>query len=136
MKKDVIAGQGEIGLPIQKLLSRAITAVGYDKKTELMNTKKFKKFENHETEILHICIPFTKNFHRNVISLCDKFLPKCLVIHSTVQPYITKKLQNKLTIPVIFSPIRGVHKRMSYDLKRYTKFFAIESHAPKKYKVS
>jgi len=132
MKKDVVAGLGEIGLPIQKLLSSAITAVGYDKKTELMNTKKFKKFENHETEILHICIPFTKNFHRNVISLCDKLSPKCLVIHSTVQPHATKKLQNKLTIPVIFSPIRGVHKRMLYDLKRYTKFFAIGSNAPKK----
>ena len=133
MKKNIVAGLGEIGLPIQKLLSRAaIPVVGYDKKTELMNTKKFKKFENHETEILHICIPFTKNFHRNVISLCDKFSPKCLVIHSTVQPHITKKLQNKLTIPVIFSPIRGVHKRMLYDLKRYTKFFAIESNAPKK----
>ena len=132
MKKDIVAGLGEIGLPIQKLLSRAISVFGYDKKTELMNTKKFKKFENHETEILHICIPFTKNFHRNVISLCDKFSPKCLVIHSTVQPYITKKLQNKLTIPVIFSPTRGVHRRMLYDLKRYTKFFAIESNAPKK----
>ena len=39
MKKDVVAGLGEIGLPIQKLLSRAIPVVGYDKKTELMNTK-------------------------------------------------------------------------------------------------
>jgi len=62
MKKDVVAGLGEIGSPIQKLLSRTIPVVGYDKKTKLINTKKFKKFENYETEILHICIPFTKNF--------------------------------------------------------------------------
>ena len=33
---------------------------------------------------------------------------------------------------MIFSPTRGVHKRMLYDLKRYTKFFAIEPNAPKK----
>ena len=43
MKKDVVAGLGEIGLPMQKLLSRTISVVGYDKKTELVNTQKLKK---------------------------------------------------------------------------------------------
>ena len=42
MKKDVVAGLGEIGFPIQKLLSRTIPVVGYDKKTELINTKNMK----------------------------------------------------------------------------------------------
>ena len=72
MKKDVVAGLGEIGLPMQKLLSRTISVVGYDKKTELVNTQKLKKFENHETEILHICIPFTKNFISNILVLEKK----------------------------------------------------------------
>ena len=31
----------------------------------------------------------------------------------------------------MYSATRGIHKRMLYDLKRYTKFFAIESKAPK-----
>ena len=30
MKKDVVAGLGEIGLPILKLVSKKETAVGYD----------------------------------------------------------------------------------------------------------
>jgi|TARA_Y100000782_G_C9976336_1_gene178152 UDP-N-acetyl-D-mannosaminuronate dehydrogenase len=42
MKKDVVAGLGEIGLPMQKLLSRIIPVVGYDKKIELINAKKLK----------------------------------------------------------------------------------------------
>ena len=130
--KNVVVGLGEIGRPIQKLISKSELTIGFDVNKKLMNVEQFQKNTNIPTKILHICIPFTNNFHQNIISLCDKFSPKCLVIHSTVQPYTTKKLQNKLTIPVIFSPIRGVHKRMSYDLKRYTKFFAIESHAPKK----
>ena len=130
--KDVVAGLGEIGRPIQKLISKGELAVGFDINKKLMDVNKFQKNIDVPTKTLHICIPFTKNFYQNVITLCDKFSPKCLVIHSTLQPYTTKKLQNKLTIPVIFSPTRGVHKRMLYDLKRYTKFFAIEPDAPKK----
>ena len=130
--KDVVTGLGEIGRPIQKLISKGEFTIGFDKNKTLMDINKFKKNIDVPTKTLHICIPFTNNFQQNVISLCNKFSPKCLVIHSTLSPYTTKKLQNKLTIPVIFSPTRGVHKRMLYDLKRYTKFFAIEPNAPKK----
>ncbi len=130
--KDVVAGLGEIGRPIQKLISKGELTVGFDINKKLMDVNKFQKNIDVPTKTLHVCIPFTNNFRHNVITLCGKFSPKCLVIHSTLQPYTTKKLQNKLTIPVIFSPTRGVHKRMLYDLKRYTKFFAIEPDAPKK----
>ena len=130
--KDVVAGLGAIGRPIQKLISEHEFIVGFDLNKKLMNINKFQKNIDVPTKTLHVCIPFTNNFRHNVITLCGKFSPKCLVIHSTLQPYTTKKLQNKLTIPVIFSPTRGVHKRMLYDLKRYTKFFAIEPDAPKK----
>jgi len=41
------------------------------------------------------------------------------------------KLQNKIQAPIIYSATRGTHKRMLYDLKRYTKFFAIEKNAPR-----
>ena len=44
---------------------------------------------------------------------------------------MTEKLQEKLSIPVIYSATRGVHKRMVYDLKRYTKFFVISANAPR-----
>ncbi len=130
--KDVVAGLGEIGRPIQKLISENEFIVGFDLNKKLMNINKFQKNIDVPTKTLHICIPFTKSFHQNVITLYDKFSPKCLVIHSTIAPYTTKKLQNELTIPIIFSPTRGVHKRMLHDLKRYTKFFAIEPDAPKK----
>lgn len=35
-----------------------------------------------------------------------------------------------MNIPVIYSATRGVHKWMLYDLRRYTKFFAICATAP------
>jgi hypothetical protein len=128
--KDVVAGLGEIGKPILQLLSKAKLAVGYDINKDLMDEKKFFQYESLETDFLHICIPFTKQFIKNAHSLTKQFNPKGIVIHSTIEPNTTKKLQQKLSIPVIYSATRGVHKRMLYDLKRYTKFYAIENDAP------
>ena len=54
------------------------------------------------------------------------------MIHSTLPPGTTERIQNKLNIPIIYSATRGVHKRMLNDLKRYTKFFAISKNAPKR----
>ena len=123
-------GLGEIGKPLLKLISKSTIAVGYDVNPNLIDGKKISKFEKLETRFLHICIPFNKKFVKNVISLYHAFTPKSIVIHSTVSPYITMKLQNKLPIPIIYSATRGVHKRMFNDLKKYTKFYGIEQNAP------
>ena len=130
--KNVVVGIGEIGLPIKKLLSKKNLVVGFDKNSKLVNQKEFRTYEKLPTISLHICIPFTKKFIDNVISLNKRFNPKLIIIHSTIRPYTTKKLQNKVSIPVIYSATRGIHKQMLSDLKRYTKFFAIEKNAPNK----
>lgn len=128
--KDIVVGLGEIGQPILKLLTKAKTVVGYDVNNDLMDKNFFLSNVSLKTDFLHICIPFTKRFVPNVLALAKQFNPKGIVIHSTIEPNTTKKLQQKLSIPVIYSATRGVHKRMLYDLKRYTKFFAVESDAP------
>ena len=124
--KNVVAGLGEIGMPIFKLISKNSICVGYDKNTKLMNLPSFEKYSSFPTKFLHICIPFTSTFMKNVLSLEKLFKPDCIVIHSTISPYTTQKIQSKTTTPIIYSATRGVHKRMSSDLKRYTKFFAME----------
>ena len=129
--KDVVAGLGEIGKPILQLLSKDRLTIGYDVNDTLMDKKKFHKYEKLDTEFLHICIPFSDSFIKNVISLSSKFSTKVIVIHSTISPGTTSKLQSQLQIPVIYSATRGVHKRMLHDLKRYVKFYAIEPTAPK-----
>ena len=132
MKKDVIAGLGEIGKPIFKLLSKEHIIVGFDLNHDLMDERKFEKYRNLKTSFLHIAIPVTDKFINNVLQLHKKFQPECIVIHSTIKPGTTEKLQDKLPIPVIYSATRGVHKRMSNDIKRYTKFFVISANAPRK----
>jgi len=132
MKKDIVVGLGEIGLPILKLISKKENVVGYDVNKKLMNEKKFIKFQTIKTRFLHIAIPVNKNFNSNVLQLCKKFEPECVVIHSTISPGTTERIQKKFNIPIIFSATRGVHKRMLKDLQTYTKFFAISKNAPKK----
>jgi len=126
MKKDVVAGLGEIGLPIFKVFSKTHPTFGYDIDKNSMPDNP-KKIENYTVRFLHICIPFNNAFLSNVLKLNKKFVPECIVIHSTVKPETTKKLQKRICIPVIYSPTRGVHKRMIHDLKRYTKFFALDN---------
>ena len=131
MKKHIVAGLGEIGYPLLKLLSNNRIAVGYDKRTKLINEKIVEKYFNLKTEFLHIAIPVIKSFDLDVLKLYRKFKPECIVIHSTIEPGTTERLQQKLDIPIIYSATRGVHKRMLQDLKRYTKFFVISKNAPR-----
>ena len=131
-KKNVVSGLGEIGLPIFKLISKNYPTIGYDLNSLLINKKQYQKYEKLETLFLHICIPFNTKFISNTISLYKKFSPEIIVIHSTISPGTTKKLQNKISVPIIYSATRGVHKRMSIDLKRYTKFFSIEPKSPRR----
>ena len=126
MEKDIVCGLGEIGLPIYKIISKVFPVEGYDIDSNLI-PKPRNNFTSYKVRFLHICIPFNKNFIHNVIKLDKKFLPESIVIHSTVKPGTTNTLQKKLQIPVIFSATRGVHKRMQSDLKKYTKFFALQN---------
>jgi UDP-N-acetyl-D-mannosaminuronate dehydrogenase len=132
MKKNIVAGLGEIGLPILKIISKKEIVIGYDIDKKLMNEKKFKKLENLNTSFLHVAIPVTKKFDFNIISLNKNFKPECIVIHSTIPPGTIDRLQKKIKIPLIYSATRGIHKRMLTDIKRYTKFFVISKDAPQR----
>ena len=135
--KDLVVGLGEIGNPLLKIFSKTTNVVGYDIDDKLMNKRKFDENKNLKTLFLHICIPFSNKFNKNIESIFKKFQPRCIVIHSTVNPNTTQKIQKKLEIPIIYSATRGIHKRMSQDMARYSKFFAIEPNAPnKKWAVS
>lgn len=131
MKKDLVVGLGEIGNPILQLISKNNIAVGYDINPKLMDKQKYEKLKHLNVAFCHICIPFSSKFEKTVLSIVKKHRPQAIVIHSTISPGTTDGIQKNLDIPVIYSATRGVHKRMLHDLKRYTKFFAIRSDAPK-----
>lgn len=119
--KHLVAGLGETGSALYEILNEKDDTGRHDPKLKLE--------ENEYTQLLHICIPFNDDFRDNVEELITKYKPQIIVIHSTVAPYTTKQVQADHKIPIILSPIRGVHARMVMDLKRYTKFWAIEKDA-------
>ena len=120
MVSDLIVGVGEIGGGLRELFTecgRDVCGVDLDP------DRCFGRPE--QIELMHICIPFTATFADDVRRYVQKWHPRCVVVHSTVQPGTTEVLHtDRLTGPVVYSPIRGVHTRMAFDLKRYVKFYA------------
>ena len=134
MKKDMVIGLGEIGLPIYKIISKHFPVEGIDI-NPILNKEK-SSLKNHDVAFIHFCIPFSKNFFNIIKKYEKKLQPEAIVIHSTISPKTTEKLQKMIKSPVIYSATRGVHKRMISDLKRYTKFYSVYNSATKSKYVS
>ncbi|MDC0450399.1 GDP-mannose dehydrogenase [Nitrosopumilus sp.] len=125
---DVILGMGEVGQTLFDLLvDRKFDCVGID-----LDNSKCKKYSENEViknpEYLHICIPGElTGFTDIVLNWINKIKNiQVVIIHSTVKPGTTKIIQEKLSIPILFSPVRGVHKRFLNDIKKYTKFISFD----------
>lgn len=125
---DVVLGMGEVGETLFDLLKeRGINCVGID--SESAKCKNFEENKDIETsEYLHVCLPGELSNFENIIEDWAKKIGnvKNIVIHSTVKPGTTKKIQEKFNIPVLYSPVRGVHRRFLDDVKKYSKFVASE----------
>ena len=123
---DIVLGMGEVGETLFDLLvERGIDCIGID----LDNSKCKNYSENSKIvnpEYLHVCLPgeLTQfvEITSNWISKIDGV--KAVLIHSTIKPGTTKNIQEKSKIPILYSPIRGVHKRFLDDIKKYTKFIS------------
>ena len=125
---DVILGMGEVGQTLFDLLvDRKFDCIGID-----LDNSKCKKYSENEViknpEYLHVCLPGElTGFTDIVLNWINKIKNiQVVIIHSTVKPGTTKIIQEKLTIPILFSPVRGVHKRFLNDIKKYTKFISFD----------
>jgi UDP-N-acetyl-D-mannosaminuronate dehydrogenase len=124
---DIILGMGEVGETIFKLLTeRKFDCVGIDVDSSRCINYSDDTIEN--PEYLHVCIPGElKEFSKIVSNWINKIESiQAILIHSTVKPGTTKKIQKKCEMPVLFSPVRGVHKRFLEDMKKYTKFISTD----------
>ena len=123
---DIILGMGEVGQTIFELLvQRNFKCIGIDvDPLKCRNYDQDKKIE--EVEYLHVCIPGTLVDFDKIISKRIESTENlnAVVIHSTVKPRTTEIIQKQFDIPILFSPVRGVHSRFLEDVKRYTKFVA------------
>ena len=116
----VIIGRGEVGKALRDNLIGEISS--FDK-------NEWEHFgEGHYIcDILHICIPYSEKFIEIVESALKIFKTTALVIHSTVKPGTTNKIDFKCKV---YSPFNGRHDDSFSDNTRlYPKFFAGDEQA-------
>ena len=125
---DIILGMGEVGETLFDLLvDRKFDCIGIDlENSKCKNYTKNKIIEN--PQYLHVCLPGElEKFTDIVIEWINEIKNiQVVVIHSTVKPGTTKSIQERLSIPILFSPVRGVHRRFLDDMKKYTKFISFD----------
>ena len=125
---DIILGMGEVGETLFDLLvDRKFDCIGIDlEDSKCKNYTENKIIEN--PQYLHVCLPGElEKFTDIVIEWINKIKNiQVVVIHSTVKPGTTKSVQERSSIPILFSPVRGVHKRFLDDIKKYTKFISFD----------
>lgn len=126
MKKNLrigILGYGEVG----KALCNVYKEKGF--KPAVMDLDKHNK-EFAELGVLNVCIPDSPKFVEIVTDVVREFLREdgVVIIHSTVAPGTTHKVEQKLikrglsNIAVGHSPIRGIHPNLEGGIKTFVKF--------------
>ena len=78
-------------------------------------------------EILHVCIPYNKNFLEIVKREIKEINPKLVIIHSTVAPGTTKKLSDIFGGIVVHSPMRGTHPNLFKGMKTFVKYIGADN---------
>ena len=126
---DIILGMGEVGETLFDLLvDRKFDCIGIDlDNSKCKNYTENKIIEN--PQYLHVCLPGElEKFTDIVIEWINRIKNiQGVVIHSTVKPGTTKNIQERSSIPILFSPVRGVHRRFLDDIKKYTKFISFDN---------
>jgi UDP-N-acetyl-D-mannosaminuronate dehydrogenase len=111
----LVAGLGEVGKPLLRILSRTFDCIGVDLDPVDVSSS---------CAVLHVCYPFQiPDFVGTTADYVYKYSPKLTVINSTVAPGTTRKVQEAVgDYAVAYSPVRGKHVRMEQDMLRYQKF--------------
>lgn len=122
--RDVIIGGGEVGHAIFNFLrSKGMQKLDVE---DIDMEKRSVYHSSDPVEVMHVCFPYVDSFNRYVKQWSDTINPELIIIHSTVKPNTTSAIQQNITeIPIIYSPIRGVHNRFTKDLEYYSKFYSM-----------
>ncbi|MFC1626944.1 hypothetical protein ACFL18_00120 [Patescibacteria group bacterium] len=80
------------------------------------------EIQDKQLNILHICIPYSKNFQKSVLNQITRTQPKLVIIESTVPIKTSEKIALKSKAQVVHSPVRGIHPNLVKCLKKFVKF--------------
>lgn len=115
MSKKIIGviGIGEVGGAITKIFAKKYNVLKKDLTYDELKITKI--------EVLHVCLPYTDKFEKEVLKQIPKNKPKLVIIHSTVKPGATEQIFKKSGIPTVHSPVMGTHPNLAKDILNFKK---------------
>ena len=116
-----ILGYGEVGQAITQLYRNHRSRKRFGGQIKIKDLSKDGGLTG--VEILHICIPWSKNFVKIVKREIKKVKPRSTIIHSTVAPGTTKKIGGM----IVHSPVRGVHPELFRGIKTFIKYIGADN---------
>ncbi|HML02495.1 MAG TPA: GDP-mannose dehydrogenase [Candidatus Bathyarchaeia archaeon] len=129
MPKDsvLIVGLGEVGNTLFKLFRESgkfeVYGLDLDRKRmrEITGTLELPK----TVGVMHVCYPCTRQetFVQTTSDYMRKIEPKLTIIESTVPPGTTQKIYEITKLPLVDSPIRGMHDSLE-TMKRDVLFWS------------
>ena len=123
MKKQVIGimGFGEIGQSVAGLYPKSkYQILSKDLKDDYLSEEKI--------DVLHIAIPYSEDFIKDVLKQIKINLPELVIIESTVDVGVTSKINSKLKEKiVVHSPVRGMHPNLTKSLKCFVKYIGADN---------
>jgi len=114
-KNIILLGLGETGEPLEKIELEAgnnVSVIEIDYNTA---------YSDKEYDVMHVCIPYSEKFVEIVRNRALNYTPKLIIIHATVVPGTTEKIGKILNVPIVHSPIRGLHPNLYGGLKTFIK---------------
>jgi len=113
--KVFVIGLGEVGGPLMELIKPHHEAYGIDIKPV---------GDLPQCDVMHICFPYVEpdKFIKESLRYIATHKPRVTIINSTVGPGTTRKIATESNCPVVYSPVRGKHKKMKEDMLHYVKF--------------
>lgn len=115
----IVAGLGEVGGPLLNILKSVYHTAGVDISPVDVPGP---------CSVLHVCYPFQlPDFVGTTVAYIEKYKPQMVIVNSTVGVGTTRAIQERVEVPVVYSPVRGKHAKMEQDMLRYQKFVVGES---------
>lgn len=104
MSKHLVVGLGQIGSAVAQVLSQGDNdVITLDINPEVITDK---------ISVMHVCIPWSDDFIKQVKKYQKKYNPKLTIIYSTLPVGTTKKIKH-----AVHSPVEGKHPRLASSVR-------------------
>jgi len=128
-EKVLVIGLGEVGRALFEMFEESgkFDVYGFDVDKAKLRKVVGKIEQPKNVGVMHICYPSAEQekFVQTTLDYIRRFKPRLTIIESTVPPGTTQKTYELSKLPIVHSPIRGMHKTletMKKDIHFWTKY--------------